>query len=161
MHIQTFLTGHGIAHRVLLHAPAPSASRLAHVVHVPGDRVAKGVLVWTPPGYALAVLPSTHRVDLSRLAAVLRALDIRLATEAEVSGVFHDCELGSIPPFGHLYGLPTVVDASLAGGAEIVVEGNARHEGIRLRYRDFEALEAPTRARFAVPIVQKGRRAVG
>ena len=148
MQIKAYLADHRVAHQVLLHAPAPSASRLAGAVHVPGDRVAKAVLVVTPDGYSLAVLPATQRVDLDRLAAVLHADAIRLATEAEVAAIFDDCELGSVPPFGHLYGLPTVVDSSLAGGAEVVVEGNARHEGLRLRYRDFEALESPRRARF-------------
>ena len=35
--------------------------------------------------------------------------------------------------------------------AEIVCAGNTRHEAVRLRYRDYEALEAPLRARFAIP----------
>ncbi len=73
-----------------------------------------------------------------------------MATEEETAAVFADCERGAVPPFGRLYGLPTVVDTALAAAAAIVVEGNHRHESLRLRYRDFEALEAPQRGRFAV-----------
>ena len=55
-----------------------------------------------------------------------------------------------MPPFGRLYGIKTLVDPSLAGAAEIVCVGNARHEGVRLRFRDYEAVEEPLRLRFAV-----------
>jgi Ala-tRNA(Pro) deacylase len=60
-----------------------------------------------------------------------------------------------LPPFGRLYGLTTVLDASLSGGAEIVFVGNTRHEGVRMRFRDYEAIEAPIKARFAYPIATR------
>jgi len=48
---------------------------------------------------------------------------VRIATEAELEEVFADCEPGALPPFGRLYGLTTILDASLSGGAEIVFVG--------------------------------------
>ncbi len=41
---------------------------------------------------------------------------LRIATEDEVEQVFGDCERARLPPFGRLYGLTTLVDASLSGG---------------------------------------------
>ena len=61
-------------------------------------------------------------------------------------------------PFGHLYGVTTVVDASLSGVGEIIFEGNTRHEGVRMRYRDYEAIAAPIRGRFASAIAPRRRR---
>lgn len=160
MSIRDFLRNQSVPFTALLHPPAMSAARRARSVRVPGQQVAKGVLLHANEGYILAVLPSTHRVDLNRLAFVLdrQADDLRIATEDEVETVFADCERGALPPFGHLYGLLTVVDSSLASVGEIVVEGNTRHEGLRLRYRDYEALERPLRARFASPISPRRRR---
>ena len=146
---------HRVRYEAVLHRPAPTASRRAHSVHVPGDQVAKSVLVRADDRFVLAVLPSTHRIDLDRLAAVLEVERVRLATEDELTRVFTDCERGAVPPFGRLYGLATVVDTSLAAWAEIVVEANLRHEDLRLRYRDFEAIEDPVRARFARPIAPR------
>src|SRR5262249_11367670 len=123
----------------------------------PGQHVAKAVLVGVDSGYALAVLPATHRINLDRLRDLLGSREIRIATEDELASVFFDCELGALPPFGRLYGLPRVVDASLSSGAEVVFEGNARHESVRMKYRDFEILESPTKARFAEPIA-RGKR---
>ena len=161
MCICTYLKDRRISFERLLHAPAPSATRMAQSLHVPGCRVAKGVQVKADGAYVLAILPATHRIELARLAAVLAADTLVLATEEEVGRVFHDCERGALPPFGRLYGLRSIVDASLAGGSEIVLEGNFRHEGLRMRYRDYESLEAPTRARFASAIDPPRRRHAG
>jgi Ala-tRNA(Pro) deacylase len=161
MCIQGYLQQHRVRFEAMLHRPESTASRRAHSVHVPGDQVAKGVLIRADDRFVLTVLPSTHRVDLERLALVLEANRVRLATEDEVSQVFVDCERGAVPPFGRLYGVMTVVDTSLAAWAEIVVEANLRHEDLRLRYRDYEAVEEPLRARFARPIVAKRPRTTG
>jgi Ala-tRNA(Pro) deacylase len=158
MCIRDYLRDRRVWFETMLHAPSSSATKLAQSVHVPGRIVAKGVLVRAGAEYALAVLPATMRIDLERLAQVLDAREVRIATEDEVERVFGDCERGALPPFGRLYGLTTVVDASLAAGPEIVFVANARHEGVRMRFRDYEAIEAPVRARFALAIAPKRRR---
>ena len=149
MCIRDFLQSRHVWFETLLHCPAPSATKRAKIIHVSGRRVAKGC--WSRPtgGDVLVVLPATHRVDLERLAGVLGEKEIRIATEDEVERVFADCERGALPPFGRLYGLKTVVDVSLSGSGEFVFLANSRHEGMRMRYRDYEAIEAPIRARIA------------
>lgn len=161
MIIHELLLSRHVLHETLLHRPSPTAAHLAQSVHVSGARVAKSVLVRAGDRFVLAVLPATHRVDLARLAEVVRITGLEIATEDEVEGVFHDCERGSIPPFGSFYGISTVVDASLSGGSQIVIEGNVRHEGMQMRYRDFEAIENPTRARFAEPIAPRRKKSSG
>ena len=153
MDIRHYLRDRQVWFETLLHAPAPSASKRARSVHVSGRCVAKGVLVKSGETFALAVLPAVARVDLARLGDVLGSRAIRLATEDEAASIFGDCERGALPPFGRLYGLPTIVDASLADATgEIVFVGNARHEGVRMRYRDYEALETPRIADFTAPL---------
>ena len=122
---------------------------MAETVHVPGRTVAKGVLIQAGGSYVLAVLPATHRVDLDRLGSLLGTDALRIATETEVMSIFADCERGALPPFGKPYGLTSIVDASLAAGSEIVFVANTRHEGVRMRFRDYESLETPIRGRFA------------
>ena len=158
MCILDYLQSRHIRFESILHPPAPTASKLARSIHVPGRFVAKGVLVKTDSSFVLAVLPATARIDLARLSQVLGTREIRIATESEVEMVFRDCERGALPPFGRLYGLTTLVDASLSGCSEIVFVGNSRHEGVRMRYRDYEALEAPIRTRFALAATPRRRR---
>lgn len=158
MYIRDYLHSRRVWFETLLHPPVPSASRFAHRLHISGRSVAKSVLVKCGDRFWLAVLPATSRIDWERLADVIPREPLSLATEDEASQVFGDCERGALPPFGRLYGLTTIVDVSLAAGAEIVFVANCRHEGMRMRYRDFEALELPIRARFAIPTMPRQRR---
>lgn len=154
MYVVEFLRSRRVWFETFLHVPASSATRLARNAHVPGRSVAKTVLVKAGDGFVLAVLPATARVNLDLLAPALRMdrASLRLATAEEIDQVFHDCEPGTIPPFGRLYGLSTAVDASLADAGVLVFRTNARHQGFRMAFRDYEALEEPVRAWFVEPI---------
>jgi Ala-tRNA(Pro) deacylase len=156
MYVTDFLGSRGVWFETLLHRPAASATKLAGSVHIPGHKVFKTVLVRTGGGFVLAVLPSTKRIVLDRLAEVLQVdpVQIRLATDADLYRVFQDCEPGSVPPFGHLYGLRTVIEECLSEEVEIVFGTNIRHQGLRMRFLDYEAIEAPLRASFADPVAR-------
>ena len=90
-------------------------------------------------------------IDLARLGQALGADPgaVKLATADEIEGIFHDCEPGTIPPFGRLYELRTVADVSLQGAGLLVFRTNIRHLGIRMQFRDYESLEVPLWADFA------------
>src|SRR4051794_5649827 len=104
MSIRDYLRGRHVWFEILLHCPAPTASRRARRIHVAGRCVAKVVLIKAAGRDLLAVLPATHRIDLHRLARVLDEDEdeVRIATEDEVERVFNDCERGALPPFGRL-----------------------------------------------------------
>ena len=106
------------------------------------------MLLSAPEGFLLAVLPATHHIDTERLGQELGG-PVRLADDREAAGVFRDCEWGVVPPFGTLYGVPTLLDDSLDPEALIVFEGNTTVEAVRVRCGDFERLERPRRLRFA------------
>ena len=112
------------------------------------------MLVRAGDSLLLAVLPASCRIDLDRLGQVLgsSADEIRLATAEELLATFSDCEPGVVPPFGRLYGLPTLVDCAFSESSDIVVSGNTRHEGLWMHFRDFAAIEGPERAPFSRPI---------
>jgi Ala-tRNA(Pro) deacylase len=159
MYVHDFLRSQGIWFETLLYPPASSSTKRARSAGVPGRKVAKAVLVEAAGSFVVAVLPSTAQIDLARLGEVLgaRADQVRLATAAELFQIFPDCEPGVVPPFGRLYGLTTLVELALAESSEIVVAANTRHEGIRLRFDDFQALEQPIRASFSRPISTMSR----
>ena len=157
MYVLDYLRSRGIWFEALLHRPASSSAKRAGSLHVPGRAVGKTVLVKAGDSYVLAVLPTTTLIDLDRLSEVLGApvSDVRLATRNELFAIFTDCEPGVVPPFGRLYGLTTLVDSGLVESAEIVLGANTRHEGLRMHFRDFQAIAEPVRASFTRPIASK------
>jgi Ala-tRNA(Pro) deacylase len=120
--LKTYLESGGVKYDVLPHPRTSTTSQTARVTHVPGDKMAKSVVVHHEMGYALAVVPSTHRVELG---ALQTALDRRLglATETEIAKLFHDCDAGAVPPIGAAYGLPVIMDDSFADAADVYFEG--------------------------------------
>ncbi len=131
------------------HRTAYTSQEVAAEEHIPGKMVAKSVVIKIDNTFALAVLPAPARVDVSALRVSLRARELRLATEFEFTGLFTDCEVGAMPPFGNLYGLPVYVEQSLTEDEEIVFNAGTHQDTIRMKYADFARLVRPQVIGFA------------
>jgi Ala-tRNA(Pro) deacylase len=156
MRISDYLAEQRIDFEWLPHPPAYTAQKRAKYLRVSGRQVAKCVLLASPSGYLLAVLPATRQVDTKVLAEQLGG-PIRLANDREIATVFRDCESGVVPPFGTRYGVSTLLDDAIDPDASIVLETDTQYEAIRLRCRDFERLEKPRRLAFGRPILHGPR----
>ena len=95
--VQQYLEDRGVDYEVLTHAHTTSSSRTAQQSHVPGDRVAKAVVLKSDADFLVAVLPASHHLDLGQVGGWL-GRRVGLATEHEASGLFPDCALGALPP---------------------------------------------------------------
>lgn len=146
--LQSYLDSHKIPYQVVNHSVAYTAREAAQSLHVPADMYAKVVVIKADGRYVMAVLPSTWNVDFKRLEEVLDCPHVRLATEEELSALFPDCEIGSMPPFGNLYGTPVYVDATLTQDEEIVFDAGSHVGAIKMRYKDFADLVHPQVAEF-------------
>ncbi len=110
--LQDYIDGTGIAYDTVAHHRTATTSQSAQAAHVPGSRLAKSVVVHHEMGYVLAVVPSTHRIELSHVAGVMNRR-LGLASEDEVSTLFADCDIGAVPPIGSAYDVPVMLDESL------------------------------------------------
>ena len=137
--VQRYLRENGIEPHTVTHEKTQSASRTAQASHVPGERVAKGVLLKDAEGYLLAVIPASHHIEMERLSR-LTGRALRLADEDEVSDAFPDCALGAVPPMGAPYGLDTVVDDSLASQPETFLEGGDHATLLQVTAEEFGRL---------------------
>jgi Ala-tRNA(Pro) deacylase len=131
------------------HPRAVTAQEVAASEHVPGKMLAKTVMVLADGEMFMLALPASYQVDLEQVAAALKARNARLSEEREFEDTFPDCEVGAMPPFGNLYGVPVCVDESLAEDAIIVFRAGTHTETMSVRYSDFERLVEPTVAAFA------------
>ena len=141
--LKTYLDRQWVHYDVLPHPEAFRALAIAQTLHTPEKEMAKVVIVKVQERFVMTVLPASWNVDLHRLRTVLATHHVRLATEDEITGLFPDCELGAMPPFGNLYGLDVYVDQSLTEDEEIVFQAGTHSEAIRMRYWDFASLAFP------------------
>ena len=102
--LNTYLDREHVHYDVLAHSEAFRAAEIAHTLQTSEKEMAKVVIVKVDKRFVMTVLPASWKVDLYRLRTVFATHHVRLATESEIIGLFPDCELGAMPPFGNLTG---------------------------------------------------------
>ena len=147
--LKEFLDSQKIKYVTITHSRAFTAQETAAIVHIPGEEIAKSVIVKIDDALAMAVLPASDQINLSLLKASAGAQNIGLASESEFRGRFPECETGAMPPFGNLYGMPVFAEESLRKDKEIAFNAGSHNELIRLAYEDFERLVKPTVVKFS------------
>ncbi|MEN8181881.1 MAG: YbaK/EbsC family protein [Myxococcota bacterium] len=142
--LKWFLDSRGAHYELIPHSHSASMLEAAQAAQVPGERVAKSVLLEDERGYMMAVLPASHRIRIRELTEQLdRTLE--LATEPELEQLFRDCEVGAVPPLGAAYGLPTVVDDSLLNTPDVYFEAGDHEDLVHLSGVEFLSLLAGSR----------------
>ncbi|MDA5093808.1 YbaK/EbsC family protein [Aliiroseovarius sp. KMU-50] len=137
--LEHHLSDLGLHYSMIPHPYAATAAEVAEAAHVPGDHLAKSVLIHMEEGPMLAVVPSNQQVDLTALQSLMQKR-LGLAPETEMKEVFNDCDLGAAPPVGEAYDVPTIVDDSLSGLDKIWFEGGDHTTLIEMRGRDFDKM---------------------
>jgi Ala-tRNA(Pro) deacylase len=139
--IETFLRQHNINYELVSHPRSVSSMRIAELAHVPGAQLAKSVLLEDESGYLMAVIPSTHRVDLGKLHHQLQRR-VGLAIEREVTELFSDCDPGAIPVIGPAYHVATIVDDTLLQQPDIYFEAGDHEALVHVSGQVFSSIMA-------------------
>ncbi len=148
--LKEFLDREGVRYVSILHSTAYTAQEVAQTAHISGDEMAKCVMIKVDGKMAMAVLPASYQVDFGLLREAIGADHVTLAHEREFIELFPQCELGAMPPFGNLYGMPVYVAVKLSDDESIAFNAGTHRELIRLPYADFVRLVKPTVLRFSV-----------
>lgn len=149
--LRNWLNDRHFGYDTLEHPPTGSALGTALVCGIPGDRIAKAVVLRDGGDYMLAVLPASSRIDLSDLAEMLDGRP-HLATEPELQRLFADCASGAVPAAGECYGIDVLVDDSIEAQPEIWFEGGDHATLVHMRHDSFAAMMADAQhGRFSMP----------
>jgi Ala-tRNA(Pro) deacylase len=143
MKLTEFLDKSSVRYKVTKHPPAFTAQHIAAEEHEPGQYVAKPVIVKADGEYVMCVLPACYKIDLGALKKQLGVKKVQLAKEKEMGKIFDDCEVGSEPPFGNLYDIPTVMDKVMENDDHIVFQAGSHEKAIRMSMQDWRKLVEP------------------
>jgi Ala-tRNA(Pro) deacylase len=149
--LERHLKASGVDYRLVRHPHSGSSMETAESAHVPGDALAKGLVLKDDAGLLLVVVPSDYHVELETLNRLLER-DLAFVREDALAGIFPDCELGAVPPIGAAYGIRTLWDpqASLGRQEHVYFEAGDHATLVQLGGEDFHELMAPAdRAHFS------------
>ncbi|MGH8647313.1 MAG: aminoacyl-tRNA deacylase [Gammaproteobacteria bacterium] len=141
--LQEFLDRHHVKYVTITHSRAYTAQEIAQSAHVSGKELAKTVMVKLDRKLAMAVLPAARQVDFGRLRQGTGIDNAELAVEEEFKDEFAGCDVGAMPPFGNLYGIPVFISRDLTRDESIIFNAGSHTELMRLPYRDYSRLVNP------------------
>jgi len=124
--VQDYIAENGTAWDPVIEHGGATCLEVAHLAHVPAERVAKAVVLKDALGYVVAVIPGDARLDVPRLGRAL-GRGLELAGEDELARLFPDCAFGAVPPLGAAYGLPTLWATNLGNEPDVYFEGGDKH----------------------------------
>ena len=153
--LRVFLEENRAEYTHTVHPLAYTAREVASAEHLPNREVAKTVIVFGDEGYHMVVVPANRLVDFQEVRLTLGFTHARLATEEEVGRLFPDCELGAMPPFGILYGMPVYLDSSLAAEETIAFNGGTHCDEVHMHTDEYRALAKPTVVSLAREMVMR------
>ncbi|NNF80503.1 MAG: YbaK/EbsC family protein [Rhizobiales bacterium] len=139
MELQRYLEDSHVSYDVTEHKKTSCSSKTAEASHVPGDSLAKGVVLKWNETYLLAIVPATRHVELDKVEEFLDG-KVKLASEQEASRLFPDCEEGAIPVMGGAYGVPSIIDELLEDSQEIYFEGGDHRSLVHMSGDEFSYL---------------------
>jgi Ala-tRNA(Pro) deacylase len=140
--LKDFLDNHHVKYMCITHSPSFTAQEVAAVAHVSGKQMAKTVIVKMDEELAMVVLPAHDHVNFAALKKITGAKEIDLARESDFKAKFPECEVGAMPPFGNLYGMPVFVSNTLSH-EKIIFNSGTHTELIQMTYEDFLTLVKP------------------
>jgi Ala-tRNA(Pro) deacylase len=139
MTLKQYLDDQHVDYDVMTHKKTGCSTRTAQASHVPGECLAKAVILRKDGGYVMAVVPASRHVALAEIGHRLDQ-PVGLASEDEIGRLFPDCEVGAIPAVPSAYGLEAMVDESLDGQDDIYIEGGDHRSLVHLRGGEFQKL---------------------
>lgn len=141
--LKEFLDQNHVKYVSIIHSKAYTAQEVAASAHIPGQAMAKTIIVDLDGEMAMAVLPASRKIVLEDLREITGSERARFVSEDKFKDRFPDCEIGAMPPFGNLYGMDVFAAEALAANTEIAFNAGSHEEIIKLAYHDFERLVKP------------------
>jgi len=128
-----WLAANRVEHEVHEHPPTFTARETAAVEGVDPRRFAKTVAVEADDGRrALVVVDAVDQVDLEQVAIALSVRRARLLSEPELLELCPDCEVGTMPPVGELFGVPVLADHAVREDPEISFHAGSHRFTVRV-----------------------------
>lgn len=141
--LENHLRAKRIDYHLVAHPHTGSSMETAESAHVPGDALAKAVILKDVEGPLMVVVPSDYHVELATLNGKL-GRSLAMVREDALAELFPDCELGAVPPVGNAYSIKTVWDpeASLGRQAHVYLEAGDHSTLVRISGEAFHELMA-------------------
>lgn len=138
--LSKYLDSTGKQWEPLSHPEALSSVDEARALGIDPDEVAKSLVLKSRSGYALAVIPGGHRLDMHKVRDATDDKTTRLASEEDLESDFPDYELGAVPPVLGLLSVRGFIDPTIGSRDWIVFAAGTHTDSVRMKTADLIGL---------------------
>jgi Ala-tRNA(Pro) deacylase len=146
--VERMLRDRGAEYSVRRHEPVYTSEQAAAVRGVPLASGAKALICKGGEAFVMFILPADRKLDSKAVRKQRGWKKLRFASRQEVAEMT-GLAPGSIPPFGSLFGLPTICDDRLAENETINFNAGDHSISVSMPYAEWIRVEAPEIARVA------------
>jgi Ala-tRNA(Pro) deacylase len=151
-----WLASHGVEYELREHPVTITARETARIEGIDPHRFAKTLGVQTAEGTrALVVIDAADRLDPVRARKVLHSGTVRLLDEAELLALAPDCEVGTVPPIGDLFGVPVFADFAVRDDPEITFHAGSHSYTVTVDRAAWEKAVAVTYGDLAIDVDER------
>ena len=132
-----------IGYEVIEHEPVYTNPAMAEALRVSEAETVKSLVLKTKEGkLVVLVLPGNKKVDWKKAAAGASTKKVSFAKPEEVSEAV-GCEVGCVPPFGHLTSLPIYMDPELTKKNFIYFNPGVHDKSFKIKAWDLKKICSP------------------
>jgi Ala-tRNA(Pro) deacylase len=132
-----FLKEHPINYQTYSHESIHTAEDASKVRNVPMEQGLKSIIVKSEKGFYVLLVSGNRKIVFEKLKSVIGAA--RLADPKDVFRITH-CEIGSVHPFGNLFGLKVIMDRHVLDSGEVHFSAGTHNDSITMDPKDIEKL---------------------
>jgi Ala-tRNA(Pro) deacylase len=122
------------------HEPVYTNPAMAIALGVKESETVKSLVIKTKEGnFAVLVLPGDKRMDWKLVAARTNSKKVGFAKPEEVLKII-GCEVGCVPPFGHITELPILMDAELLKKDLVYFNPGVHDKSFKIKSMDLKTL---------------------
>ena len=142
--IRAMLDEQKISYEVIEHEPVYTNPAMAEALNVSEAETVKSLVLKTKEGRMIVlVLPGNKKVDWKQAAAGAKTKKVSFAKPEEVSPAV-GCEVGCVPPFGHLTSLPIYMDPDLIKKNFVYFNPGVHDKSFKIKAWDLKKLCNPS-----------------
>ena len=137
------LTEQKISYEIVEHEPVYTNPAMAEALNVSESETVKSLVLKTKEGNMIVlVLPGNKKVDWKQAAAGAKTKKVSFAKPEEVSEAV-GCEVGCVPPFGHMTEIPIYMDPDLTKKNFVYFNPGVHDKSFKVKAWDLKKLCNP------------------
>ena len=133
-----------VSYEIVEHEPVYTNPAMAEALNVSESETVKSLVLKTKEGNMIVlVLPGNKKVDWKQAAAGAKTKKVSFAKPEDVS-VTVGCEVGCVPPFGHMTEIPIYMDPDLTKKNFVYFNPGVHDKSFKIKAWDLKKLCNPS-----------------